>query len=61
MKPSPTVPGARSEPHQLSIPLDAPRLRGLSPSDRDEVLGALARLLLEAADAGMEESDDAYV
>ena len=55
MKPLPTAPEPRGEPHQLSIPLDAPKLRGLSPSERSEVLGELAQLLLEA----VEGSDDA--
>ena len=59
MKPSPAVPEPRAEPHQLSIPLDAPKLRGLSPNERGEVLGALAKLLLEAVDAEVEGSDDA--
>lgn len=59
MEPSPSVPEPPSEPHQLSIPLDAPKLRGLIPSERDEVLGALATLLLEAVDAEVEDSDDA--
>ena len=59
MKPSPTVPEPPSDPHQLSMPLDAPKLRGLSPSERGEVLGALATLLLQAADAEGEGSDDA--
>ncbi|MCY4498237.1 MAG: hypothetical protein OXC14_13220 [Rhodospirillaceae bacterium] len=55
MKPSPTVPEPRGEPHQLSIPLDAPKLRGLSQSERSEALDELAQLLLEA----VEGSDDA--
>lgn len=59
MKPPPATPGPRGDPPQLSIPLDAPKLRGLSTSERDEVLGALAGLLLEAADAEVEGSDDA--
>ena len=55
MKPLPAVPEPRGEPQQLSMPLDAPKLRGLSPSERSEVLGELAQLLLEA----VEGSDDA--
>lgn len=50
MKPLPAVPEPRGEPHQLSMPLDAPKLRGLSPSERSEVLGELAQLLLEAVE-----------
>jgi len=41
--------------------LDAPKLRGLSPSERDAVLGALAALLLEASDIPGREDDDAHV
>ena len=49
------------EPRQLSMALDAPKLRGLSPSERDAVLGALAGLLLEASDIAEREDDDAHV
>ena len=48
-------------PRQLSMALDAPKLRGLSPSERDAVLGALAGLLLEASDFPEREDDDAHV
>ena len=49
------------EPRQLNMALDAPKLRGLSPSERDVVLGALAGLLLEATGILEREDDDAYV
>ncbi len=49
------------EPRQLSIALDAPKLRGLNPSERDAVLGALAGLLLEATGILDREDDDAHV
>ena len=49
------------EPRQLSIALDAPKLRGLNPSERDAVLGALAGLLLEATGTLDREDDDAHV
>lgn len=50
MKPLSILPGPSSQPDQLSIPLDAPKLRGLNRAERDEAVGALAVLLLEAAD-----------
>lgn len=50
-----------SEPCQLNMPLDAPKLRGLSRKERDAVLGALAGLLLEAADIAVREDDDESV
>jgi len=49
------------EPRQLSIALDAPQLRGPSPSERDAVRGARPGLLLEAADIPAWEADDAHV
>ena len=49
------------EPRQLSMSLDAPKLRGLSPSERGAVLGALAGLLLETTDILEREDDDARV
>ena len=42
----PTImPGPPSEPRQLSMPLDTPKLRGLSRTEREAVVGALAGLL----------------
>ena len=61
MKSLPPPPGRRGEPCQLNIPLDAPKLRGMSPQDRNAVLGALAGLILEAADIPVREDDDASV
>ena len=62
MKPLPTMPGPPSEPCQLSMPLDTPKLRGLSRTEREAVVGALAGLLLEAAaDPAEGENDDAHV
>lgn len=49
------------EPRQLSMALDAPKLRGLGPSEPGAVLGALAGLLLEATDILEREDDDARV
>ena len=43
---------------QLSMVLDAPALRGLSREERDAVVGALAGLLMEAADFAVKEDDD---
>jgi len=53
--PTPPPPAA---PHQLSIPFDSGKLRGISTSDRRMALARLTRLLLEAADAAVEERDD---
>ena len=61
MKPLPTLSGMPSEPHQLSMPLDAPKLRGLNRAERDTAVGALAALLLEAEGAPVEENEDSYV
>lgn len=58
MKSLPVPAGPRSEPRQLSMPLDALALRGLNRKERDAVVGALAGLLLEAADVGVREDDD---
>ena len=55
------LPDKTSEPCQLNMPLDAPKLRRLSRKERDAVLGALAGLLLEAADVVVREDDDAGV
>ena len=62
MKPLPIMPGPTGEPHQLSMPLDTPKLRGLSRAERETVVGALAGLLLEAATGPAEgENDDACI
>jgi hypothetical protein len=46
-------------PHQLSMPLDCVKLRGMSPSERGTVVMRLALLLMEAAGvAGEEHGDD---
>jgi hypothetical protein len=50
MRPLPPKPSR--VPHQLSMALDAVKLRGLSPAERGKALALLARLLLEAAGAG---------
>ena len=61
MKPASILQLPPIEPRQLSMALDAPTLRGLSPSERDAVLGALAGLLLEASDIAERGDDDAHV
>jgi hypothetical protein len=53
--PRPALPPA---PHQLSIPFDSGRLRGISPPERSTVLVRLASLLLEAAGVPAGEHDD---
>jgi hypothetical protein len=56
--PTPVLPFAA--PHQLSMPFDSGRLRGMNPSDRRMALGRLTRLLLEAAGitAGEHDNDE---
>lgn len=61
MKPVSILQLPPAEPRQLSMVLDAPKLRGLSPSERDALLGALAGLLLEASGIPEREDDDAHV
>ena len=62
MKLLPTIPDSPSESRQLSMPLDTPKLRGLSQTEREAVIVALAGLLLEAAAGHAEgETDDARV
>jgi len=58
MRPSPPKPSP--VPRQLSMALDAVKLRGLSPTERGRAVALLARLLLEAAGAGTagERDDD---
>jgi hypothetical protein len=58
MKSLPTSTLPPAVPHQLNIPFDSGRLRGISPSDRRTALARLARLLLEAAGVAVEERDD---
>ncbi len=41
--------------------LDTPALRGLNREERDAVVGALAGLLLEAADFAVKEDDDEHL
>lgn len=54
--PKPTPP---TTPHQLSMPLDCVKLRGMSPSERGTVVTRLAFLLMEAAGVvGEEHGDD---
>ena len=43
---------------QLAITLDSAKLRGMTPSERDEALALLAGLLLEAAGVATAESSD---
>ena len=43
------------------MPLHAPRLRGMSQKERNVVLGALAGLMLEAADIPVRQDDDVDV
>ena len=45
-------------PRQLSLALDAAKLRGVTPPDRGAALALLARLLMEAAGVVATERDD---
>ena len=58
--PSPptAAPSSAAAPRQLSLSLDAAKLRGLTPPDRAAALALLARLLLEAAGVVATERDD---
>jgi hypothetical protein len=58
MRPPPPKPSR--VPRQLSMALDAAKLRGLSPTERGRAVTLLARLLLEAAGVGTagERDDD---
>jgi hypothetical protein len=48
-------------PHQLKMPFDSARLRGISRADHNIVLARLASLLLEAAGvAAGERADDEH-
>lgn len=51
----PTAANLPAEPRQLSMALDARTLRGLTPSQRAEVLIALAMLLREAAEGARQD------
>ena len=58
----PTIPGPPNEAHQLNMPLDTPKLTGLSQTERKAIIVALAGLLMEAtASPAEEENDDAHV
>ena len=58
MKSLPVPARSPGEPRQLSMLLDTPALRGLNREQHDAVVGALAGLLLEAADFAVKEDDD---
>jgi hypothetical protein len=45
-------------PRQLDLILDDTRFRGVTPVERQAVLRALARLLLEASGVAMQEASD---
>ena len=45
-------------PRQLNLILDDTRFRGMTPVERQAVLRALARLLLEASGVAMQEASD---
>lgn len=45
-------------PHQLDLILDDTRFRGMTLVERQAVLRALARLLLEASGVAMQEASD---
>lgn len=45
-------------PRQLDLILDDTRFRGMTPVERQAVLRALARLLLEASGVAMQEATD---
>jgi hypothetical protein len=45
-------------PRQLDLILDDTRFRGMTPVERQAVLMALARLLLEASGVAMQEASD---
>ena len=54
--PTPALPPAA--PRQLSIPFDAGRLRGMSPSERGTALVRFTGLLLEATGVAAGVHDD---
>ena len=45
-------------PRQLDLILDDTRFRGMTPVERQAVLRALARLLLEASGVAMQEASN---
>jgi hypothetical protein len=45
-------------PHQLDLVLDDVRFRAMTPAERQAVLRAMARLLLEAGGVGTREVND---
>jgi len=50
--------GTRKAPLQLDLVLDDVRLRAMTPAERQAVLRAMARLLLEAGGVSMREISD---
>ena len=58
MRNSPAPAVLSAPPHQLSIPFDSARLRGMTLSERRVALARLATLLLEAANIAAEERED---
>ena len=54
--PAPVPPS--TVPHQLSMPFDSGRFRGMSASERRTVLARLATLLSEAAGGAVGERDN---
>ncbi|HVX79215.1 MAG TPA: hypothetical protein VHB49_24020 [Bradyrhizobium sp.] len=58
MKTPPTSMLLSAAPHQLSMPFDSARLRGMTTAERRISLARLASLLLEAANVIAEEGDD---
>ena len=50
--------GARMAPLQLDLVLDDVRLRAMTPAERQAVLRAMARLLLEAGGVATREVSD---
>lgn len=58
MKSLPVPARPPGEARQLSMLLDTPVLCSLSRGEWDAVVGALAGLLLEAADVAVKEDDD---
>ena len=58
MRSLPTPALLPAAPHQLSIPFDSGRLRGMSPSECRTALVRLTGLLLEATGVAAGENDD---
>jgi len=54
LRPHPQLPAKR----QLDLVLDDERMRGMTPTERQAALLALAQLLLEAAGVAIREADD---